>query len=484
MTTTAIQRYEAAIVGPPSHDDWKAIIEIATKIAPTQFVPEGLRNNVPAICAAILTGRELEIGPMQALKQIAIIDGKASLSAELMVALIRRAGHSILEVERSAESCTVVGKRRDSGDEIEVTWTITQANNAGLLSKKNWQNYPEAMLWARAVSQLARMLFPDLIAGIGYTPDELGSDGRDSTTVVYEDVAPSAEEGEVAVNAEEGEIIDVPEPTVRDEAEVEEGLEALNAMRRAAQSVGEDPEAEHPAPGGSPDGEQVATPPTAPEEGADAGPSDAPPPPSTVSEAIARTQAAAEGAGRTVTSGEQVPEPQGEIEVGRTQAGGEFNAAVAEAQIANNIDLLTRLNMDDLRKLAGHLNVTQRGRKKEDLVVALVDAFRVREPVGPPAAMEADDAMFTPTAFEHVESEVEQPPLVWEQLDQAAKVAVLDAAIDVIAENFPDPNWTRQAVVFSANKIWNVGVDSIGELAEGHLDQIWSAVPDEAKELL
>lgn len=143
-------------------------------ISNTEFVPAGLRGNMPAIMACVATGRALGIADMSALRSIHIIDGKATFSAELMVQLVRKAGHSIT-FKADGESCTVYGKRGDNGDEGEFTWTLEMSKRAGLLDKKGqaWAKYPEAMLWARAVSQLCLMLFADCFAGASYTPEEL-----------------------------------------------------------------------------------------------------------------------------------------------------------------------------------------------------------------------------------------------------------------------------------------------------------------------
>ncbi len=140
-------------------------------IASTDFVPKGLRGNLPAILACVATGRALGIPDMAALRSIHIIDGKATYSAELMVMLARKAGHSI-EADYGEGSVTARGRRGDNGDASSVTWTLAMAERANLLSKDNWKKYPESMLWARAVSQLCRVLFADVFAGSTYTPDE------------------------------------------------------------------------------------------------------------------------------------------------------------------------------------------------------------------------------------------------------------------------------------------------------------------------
>jgi RecT family len=141
-------------------------------ISSTEFVPKSYRNNLPAIMACLAYGRELGLGDMEALRSINIIDGKPSMGAETMVRLVRRRGHSITGVYQDGE-VVAHGKRADNSDEITVRWTREMAERAGLLKKDNWQKYPESMLWARAVSQLCRMLFPDCLSGLVYTPDEV-----------------------------------------------------------------------------------------------------------------------------------------------------------------------------------------------------------------------------------------------------------------------------------------------------------------------
>lgn len=186
--------------------DWNRQKLFAETIASTEFVPRTYRGNVPAILACINYGRELGIGPMESLQVIDIIDGKASQSAELMVSQVRAAGHSILPKELTDKVCTVVGKRSDTGDEMAFTFTWEMAKRAELTAKSNWRKYPEAMLWARAVSQLCRMLFADVISGVSYTSEELGS---------ISDAGPETLEGVVVEM-----IDDAGESTVADGADV------------------------------------------------------------------------------------------------------------------------------------------------------------------------------------------------------------------------------------------------------------------------
>src|SRR5262245_1785396 len=166
---------DLAIYRPPTAGELEQTWLLADRFSRTEFVPAAIRGKAEAVMACMLAGRELGIGPMQALQKIHIIQGRPTLSAELMASLVRRAGHRIRTIERSNTVATVEGARADDPDAAEtLTWTIDDAKRAELQSKENWKKYPSAMLWARAVSQLCRQLCPDVLAGMSYTPDEAG----------------------------------------------------------------------------------------------------------------------------------------------------------------------------------------------------------------------------------------------------------------------------------------------------------------------
>ena len=164
---------------------------LANRLQRTDFVPDALKGKPEAIMAAMLTGAELDIPPMQALKSIHVVKGRPALSAELMRALVLRAGHELWFEEKSATRVIAAGSRKGSTRESRVTWTHDQAKNAGLLGKDNWKGYPEAMLTARATSQLCRDIFPDVLAGLGHSLEEL-TDGD------FDDAPPPAPEASSA----------------------------------------------------------------------------------------------------------------------------------------------------------------------------------------------------------------------------------------------------------------------------------------------
>jgi hypothetical protein len=222
----------------PAEVNWKT----AQKIANTPFVPTAFRGKPEAVFAAILYGDELGLGPMQSLNSIHVIEGKPSMSPELMRALVARAGHRLDVKLASNDKVILWGKRADNGSEATVEWSMKDAQQAGLAGRGAWKTYPRAMLLARATSEICRQIFSDCIMGLSYTPEEASSiAGVEWTDTPVEPVqtapvltaappttAPNAEPQQVVVEADWVE--DPPyEPTL-DWTEEFPGAEIQDAM--------------------------------------------------------------------------------------------------------------------------------------------------------------------------------------------------------------------------------------------------------------
>ena len=175
MTEVEIYQPPAAPAVPvtAAMDSWIAVcsdvIKVANVICDTPFVPDGLRGSGPAVAAAILTGRELSLGPMTSLANIHVIKGKPALSAVLMRALVQAQGHQWQDGDVTDTRAVVRGRRRGEAEWTEVAFTADQARKAGIDLGK----YPQDKLYARATSRLARRKFADVIAGMPYSAEEL-----------------------------------------------------------------------------------------------------------------------------------------------------------------------------------------------------------------------------------------------------------------------------------------------------------------------
>lgn len=120
----------------------------------------------------MLTAKDLGISPLKALNGgFYVVNGKISMSTALMADRIRKEGHSIRIPEWTSEKCTIIGVRKDNGDSIKFEYTIEDAKNANLTNSPTWKKFPKQMLYNRAMSTLARTLFPDVV-GNAYSEDE------------------------------------------------------------------------------------------------------------------------------------------------------------------------------------------------------------------------------------------------------------------------------------------------------------------------
>jgi len=166
------------------------MLKQADILAQSRIIPAAYRNRSADVVAAGLAGQAFGWDLMTSLRNYHVIEGTASLRPEAMLGLVRRAGHSVsleLVAETSGGRAAVAsGKRADTGDEHTAKFSELDAKRAGLAGKKNWQTYLDSMLTWRAVSALCRVLFPDVVLGAGYVPEEIGGD-VDSTGAPLED---------------------------------------------------------------------------------------------------------------------------------------------------------------------------------------------------------------------------------------------------------------------------------------------------------
>lgn len=156
-------------------EDLAAAMDYAKSLAPSDLLPVAYRGKPANVLLAVETGRALGIPPVQAINQVHIINGTPALSANLMRALVMRAGHTFrITGDENSATATII-RRDDPGFEHTATWDLARAKKADLLGnpKSNWGKHPAAMLKARATAEVCRNAAADVLMGFEYTEDEV-----------------------------------------------------------------------------------------------------------------------------------------------------------------------------------------------------------------------------------------------------------------------------------------------------------------------
>ncbi len=156
----------------------------------------------------VMAGEEVGLGPIASMTNIHIVQGKVTIGANMIAALIRRHPDYDYEVtEHTDKVCSIkfIYKGKPAG---VSTFSMEDAATAGLTKNPTWRAHPRNMLFARAISNGAKWYAPDVSAGAPiYTPDELGAEVDGETLEVVRVPEPVAA---------------TPEPAPQIEAEVEQ----------------------------------------------------------------------------------------------------------------------------------------------------------------------------------------------------------------------------------------------------------------------
>src|SRR5262245_43677571 len=144
----------------------RAAAEYANYVANTAVVPEAIRGKPDEVAAVLLTGEEVGLRPMAALRSMAWIKGSPHFYAKALRGLVTSKGHE-LWLEDSTNTRAIAAGRRAGTERIgRVTWTMDDAKRAGLAGQPNYTRYPRQMLVARATAELAQVMFPDVVLGL------------------------------------------------------------------------------------------------------------------------------------------------------------------------------------------------------------------------------------------------------------------------------------------------------------------------------
>lgn len=149
---------------------------LAETVAKSDIVPKQYKGKPGDTLVAMMLGSELGLNPIQALQNIAVINGRPSLWGDSALALVKahaQFGDCIETFDAQTMTATCIVKRKGKSDVTSV-FSQKDAETAKLWKKEGpWTNYPKRMLQMRARGFALRDQFPDALAGL-VTAEEAG----------------------------------------------------------------------------------------------------------------------------------------------------------------------------------------------------------------------------------------------------------------------------------------------------------------------
>lgn len=137
-------------------------------LADSDMVPKDFKGR-PANCLiAMQWGAELGLKPMQAMQNLAVINGRPSLWGDAVIALVRSSPlcEYVIETDDGTTATCRVKRRGDPAEQVR-TFGMDDAKQAGLMGKQGpWTQYPKRMRQMRARAFALRDVFPDVLRGL------------------------------------------------------------------------------------------------------------------------------------------------------------------------------------------------------------------------------------------------------------------------------------------------------------------------------
>ena len=150
--------------------NWESAMECGAMIAKSGI--GGVKTPEEAMIR-IMAGREIGLGAMASLRLIYSVNGKVGYDAALIRArCLQHPECKYFEPVEISDTKAIFRAKRGDRPEQTYEFTIEQARAAKLADKDVWKFYPRNLLSARATVNLARLVFPEVAAGM-YTADEL-----------------------------------------------------------------------------------------------------------------------------------------------------------------------------------------------------------------------------------------------------------------------------------------------------------------------
>lgn len=147
-------------------------IQFSEMLASSQMVPKAYQNKPQDIMVCVQWGYEIGLAPMQALQNIAVINGKPSVYGDAAMALVQASPvcediEEYFEGEGTTNPIAVCVAKRKGRKPVVAKFSVEDAKRAGLWGKGGpWTAYPKRMMQMRSRGFALRDAFPDVLKGL------------------------------------------------------------------------------------------------------------------------------------------------------------------------------------------------------------------------------------------------------------------------------------------------------------------------------
>lgn len=150
-----------------SPQTFEQALKFSSMLADSDLVPKDFRGKPGNCLIAMQWGSELGLKPLQALSNIAVVNGRAALWGDAVIALVRSSPLcEYVQESDDGHTATCRAKRRGEPEQV-VTFSMDDAKQAGLAGKQGpWTQYPKRMRQMRARAFALRDVFPDVLRGM------------------------------------------------------------------------------------------------------------------------------------------------------------------------------------------------------------------------------------------------------------------------------------------------------------------------------
>lgn len=188
-----------ASVGLPI--DFSEQLRFAEFVATSDLVPKALQGKPANVFLVMQKALALNLAWDVAMSGIHVIDNKVTCGAKLLRVLLRKAGHD-LDVhtinDKEAGAKLTLAHRRDRP--IEVSYTIAEAQTAGLTNKQVWKSHVKSMLIAAVSRRAVDWHCPEVAHGLDLSDETLaetfGEPIRATSEVIRDEVPGEAAAGQ------------------------------------------------------------------------------------------------------------------------------------------------------------------------------------------------------------------------------------------------------------------------------------------------